>query len=253
MRIALCFYGLIGNIAGKSGDTVTSSSEVLDIAFSHAKKHILDGNDVDVFIHSWDVDLAVQIVDLYKPKLSKFEKTKTFKIEPPLQDTRRVQNHYSRWYSCKEVINLKKLYETENSFTYDFVALSRQDIAWQVDVDFSKFDPEYFHVPNWRQQFNGSPMGYPFGDYSKSLQDIWCFGNSDDMDTLVNIYDNIHQYSIDNPELMGNKGISNHRLLYHQLVVMGILPSKLKFAYNHDMIPISDMPLIRYKYFGDTT
>jgi hypothetical protein len=150
-------------------------------------------------------------------------------------------------------MRLKKAYEIENNFKYDFVALSRQDIAWQTDVDFSKFDTNYFYVPNWRQQFNGAQMGWPPGAYNRSLQDIWCFGNSDDMDRFVDIYENIQQYSIDNPDLMGNKGISNHRLMYHQLVLMKILPLRLKFAFNHDLVERSDMPLVRYKFFGDTT
>ena len=34
---------------------------------------------------------------------------------------------------------------------------------------------------------------------------------------------------------------------------MGIIPSKLKFAFNHDVIEKSDMPLVRYKYFNDRT
>src|SRR5210317_91688 len=253
MKVALCFYGLLGSVKGKSGDTEKSSSDVLDMTFNHGKKHILDVNDIDIFIHYWDVDLKEEIVSLYKPKGSKFEQTKTFKIEPPLTDTRRVQNHYSRWYSCREVMRLKKAYEIENNFKYDFVALSRQDIAWQTDVDFSKFDTNYFYVPNWRQQFNGAQMGWPHGAYNRSLQDIWCFGNSDDMDRFVDIYENIQQYSIDNPDLMGNKGISNHRLMYHQLVLMKILPLRLKFAFNHDLVERSDMPLVRYKFFGDTT
>jgi hypothetical protein len=63
----------LGSVKGKSGDTEKSSSDVLDIAFNHVKKHILDVNDIDIFIHSWDVDLKEEIVSLYKPKGSKFE------------------------------------------------------------------------------------------------------------------------------------------------------------------------------------
>ena len=42
MKVALCFYGLLGSVNGRSGDTEKSSSDVLDIAFNHVKKHILD-------------------------------------------------------------------------------------------------------------------------------------------------------------------------------------------------------------------
>lgn len=251
MRVALCFYGLLGGIQGKAGDRTGNSKDVLNIAHPLFKKHILDINNVDVFIHSWDTDLQEEIVKLYKPVGTKFEEQKIFSIPFPLEDTKRVQNHFSRWYSCKEVIKLKKQYEQDNNFTYDFVALSRQDIAWQVDVDFSQFDNEYFYVPNWRQQFTGERMGYPHGGYKKSLQDIWCFSNSEYMDEFINIYDNIARYSIENPDLMGNKGISNHRLMYYQLVKMDALPFRLQFAFNHDKIERSDMPLVRYKFYND--
>lgn len=253
MKVALCFYGLLGGIKGKSGEGIGNSKDVLDLAFPQFKKHILDNNDVDVFIHSWDVNLKQEIVELYNPVSTKFENQKLFYISPPLENTKRVQNHFSRWYSCQEVVKLKTKYEEENKFEYDFVALSRQDIAWQVDVNFSEFDNDCFYVPNWRQQFTGERMGYPHGGYKKSLQDIWCFSNSKYINEFVEIYDKINEYCFENPELMGYKGISNHRLTYYQLVKMGIIPFNLQFAFNFDKIENSDMPIVRHKYFNDRT
>ena len=253
MKVALCFYGLLGGTKGKSGDKQGSSLDVLNLAFPHYKNHILDKNDVDVFIHSWDEDLQSEIIEKYKPKSYIFEPVAKFEIVPPLEDTQRVQNHCCRWYSCQQVNNLKIQYEKNNNFRYDFVMLSRQDIAWGVDVNFSDFSTDYFYVPNWKHQFNGALMGYPYGGYNKSLQDCWCFSNSKNIDELCTVFDYIPQYCIENPELMGYRGISNHRLTYYKLLKMGIIPSKLKFAFNHDVIEKSDMPLVRYKYFNDRT
>jgi hypothetical protein len=253
MKVALCFYGLLGGTKGKAGDRNGSSLDILNLAYPHYKKHILDINNIDVFIHSWDVNLQKEITEKYSPKLSKFESTLNFTIPKPLKNTQRVQNHFSRWYSCKEVNKLKSKYEKDNNFKYDFVMLSRQDIAWQTDVLFKNLDSNYFYVANWKQQFNGTPMGYPYGGYNKSLQDLWCISNSNDMNELCTIFDHISQYCIENPELMGHKGISNHRLLYYKLLKMGFIPDKLKFIFNHDIISKSDMPLVRYKYFNDKT
>lgn len=252
MKVALCFYGLLGGTKGKAGDQQGSSLDVLNLAFPHYKKHILDKNEVDVFIHSWDVGLENEIVSKYSPKLSKFEPTAKFEIPYPLENTQRVQNHCSRWYSCQQVNYLKSQYENEKGFKYDFVMLSRQDIAWNVDIIFNNFDSNYFYVANWKHQFSGIPMGYPYGSYNKSLQDIWCFSNSYHMDELCTMYDYIPQYCLENPELMGYKGISNHRLLYYKLLKMGIIPNKLKFIFNYDRIGKSDMPLIRWKYYKET-
>lgn len=250
MKVALCFYGLLGGTKGKAGDKTGSSLDVLNLAYKHFKEHLLDVNDIDVFIHSWDEDLQKEIIELYNPVKSKFEKQKVFSIESPLVDTPRVQNHYSRWYSSKEVIKLKSDYEKENNFKYDFVALSRQDIAWQTNVNFSEYETDCFYVPNWRQHFTGELMGYPYGAYSRSLQDIFFFGNSDDINQVVVIYDNIVKYSKESPQLMGNKGISNHRLLFYQLEKMDFIFSKLRFALKYDRIEKSDMPLVRWKYFN---
>lgn len=253
MKIALCFYGLLGGTKGKAGDRQGSSLDILNLAYPHYKEHILDKNDVDIFIHSWDVNLQEEVIKKYSPKSYKFEPTVKFVIPKPLKDTQRVQNHCSRWYSCQEVNKLKCEYEDKNNFKYDFVMLSRQDIAWETDVIFSDFDPNYFYVANWKHQFNGTPMGYPYGGFNRSLQDIWCFSNSSYMDELCNMYEYIPQYCIENPELMGYKDISNHRLLYYKLLKMGIIPDKLKFTFKHDTIEKSDMPLVRYKYFNDKT
>ena len=101
MKVALCFYGLLGGTKGKSGDKQGSSLDVLNLAFPHYKNHILDKNDVDVFIHSWDEDLQSEIIEKYKPKSYIFEPVAKFEIVPPLEDTQRVQNHCCRWYSCQ--------------------------------------------------------------------------------------------------------------------------------------------------------
>ena len=34
-------------------------------------------------------------------------------------------------------------------------------------------------------------MGYPHGGYNKSLQDFWCFSNSENMDILGELFDDI--------------------------------------------------------------
>ena len=96
-------------------------------------------------------------------------------------------------------------------------------------------------------------MGYPKGNYNKSLQDVWFFSNSDYMDEVSNIYDNIPYFHKENSSLSGYKGISNHRLLYHKLTKMNIIPDKLRFSFRFDRLGYSDSPLVRWLYFGDNT
>ena len=96
-------------------------------------------------------------------------------------------------------------------------------------------------------------MGYPEGGYNKSLQDFWCFSNSKNMDTLGELFDNIPSYCLENKELTAHGDISNHRLLYYKLCKMDIIPNKLKFAFKFDRPELSDMPLVRWKYFDEPT
>ena len=59
-----------------------------------------------MFIHCWDEKYEKEIVKLYKPKKSKFEKQIVF-------DENDIRRHFieSRWYGAKQVNELKKEYE----------------------------------------------------------------------------------------------------------------------------------------------
>ena len=78
MRIALCLSGVIGKLyTGRWDWPNTDDNFHVDFRIGHHfyKKHIFDVNDnVDVFIHSWDVKYEKELIELYKPKMNKFEK-----------------------------------------------------------------------------------------------------------------------------------------------------------------------------------
>mgnify|MGYP000997178461 CR=1 FL=1 len=59
-KVALCLHGLF--------DSATDASSKGADGHIHIRKHILDQADVDVYIHSWDVDKQEQIRQLYQPK-----------------------------------------------------------------------------------------------------------------------------------------------------------------------------------------
>ena len=61
MRIALC-------ISGYFNSTKDKSSRGLD-GFNHIKNHILHNKNVDIFIHSWDINSKIEIENLYAPYL----------------------------------------------------------------------------------------------------------------------------------------------------------------------------------------
>ena len=70
MKIALCLHGYFANAEGYE-----ESVE----AHKYLKRKVLDGNDVDVFIHSWDLENEKKVLSLYNPKKYNFEKQLDFK------------------------------------------------------------------------------------------------------------------------------------------------------------------------------
>jgi hypothetical protein len=253
MKIALCLTGILGGSKGKAGDKSGDSKQILNLAYPHFQRHILSQNDVDVFIHSYDVDLEEDIRAVFKPKASVFEEeTLTYDIPAHLDNTKRVQQHFSRWNSIQEAVRLQDFFSKSFDTKYDLVMVSRFDLAWVKDVDFSQLDPNYFYVANWFQHHNSEPMGYPNGQYAKSLQDCWFIASPEKMLEFSNIYDDIPQFTLENKELSAYKGISNHRLAFYKIQKMGML-SKLRFAFRYDVPEFNDFPLVRWKYFNDRT
>ncbi len=226
MKVALCFYGLIGGRVTKTGN-----GENLDpsIAYEYYKKHILDVNDeVDVFIHSWSYESKDKLIELYKPKKESIEKQRDFpqatnhlkkfgglknrvklllmKLLKPNEYEKKIkqlENYswrtYSRWYSTKKALDLKKEYEKENGFKYDTVMITRLDVGFFTDLDFSKYDMNYFyssHRNDAATKHNNYQANYENHYEGFEFLDFWFFSNSVNMDKFAKLYDNIENYEI---------------------------------------------------------
>ena len=292
MKVALCLYGYIGTLKGKTDDFSKKTDEsstgdlVLDLSHKHFKKHILDKNDVDVFIHSWEVDKQDEIKRLYEPKSSHFEKQIVFPDEPILDEwkkanvgiadpntpegyeksKKRLQAHLSRWYGTGMSVSLKKDYEEKNDFKYDMVMISRFDVCWMNDVIFNKFDPKYFWIPRVTMEKNTRTWyGWPFE--TPEINDYWCFSNSAFIDDFSYMFNYIEKYVKPGYFPMWG-GISSHFLSVCHLIHMGLISveslkhkrpdieNKVKFAFDFgiDGEPVTEMDdftLVRFQYAKD--
>ena len=282
-RVAVCLSGKVGNTKGKAGN-FKSDVRVLMKGFEHYKRHILDKNNVDVFIHSWDTELSFDMHMLYKPVKSLIEKQKKFKIPSYVKGVgkfnflrhSRKQNHYSRWYSNKMVNHLRSQFEKENNFKYDFVMTTRFDLAFERDVIFEDYDQSYFYAGRFSSLSEGDgndlfqcgrgPLyemikeddqivnklkkdiyGYPKDD--RGLLDLWFFCNSNNSTKFNNLFDYLNEYNASDkcPYGVGGtrKVISSHQLALYHLKQIGLI-SKLKFT----MDQFDDFPEVRRKYYG---
>ena len=127
MKTAVCFSGLVGSTKGKSQELIGDFNSCFEISSALYRKHILDKNDVDVFVHSWSTGTKDEILEAYKPKKHIIEKqivfdTPDYEILKETPEIRK-QTHYSLWYSRKMATQLKSEYEKEHGFKYDCVML----------------------------------------------------------------------------------------------------------------------------------
>ena len=111
-KIAFCLHGIVGGVGGKYGEG--DSLESLELGYKHYKKYILDINDCDVFCHTATLERSEDIINLYNPVSYKFLKQPNFPSPPnsgPIftgGNNTRIQAHYHKWFSHKQVSDLRK-------------------------------------------------------------------------------------------------------------------------------------------------
>lgn len=191
MKIAICLFGDTGTreSMGRTFDRDFDKIKKLnfDAPLSSLKKHIIEPNNCDVFIHSWAKDKEYEIKDLLKPVNSIFENYKTF-VEP----FHSRKNHiWSRFYSGYMANELKKEHEERNGFIYDIVMTSRMDLIWFNEFKFEEEVKTVLYASHW----NGSERDNMLGPYNKKnhgigwgVIDPWFYSGSKNMDKFAKIH-----------------------------------------------------------------
>ena len=184
MRVALCLHGVVGHLYINKPQRTWTEDVDYRIGLEHYRRHLFAVNDcVDVFIHSWSTDYAERITRDYQPRRQLFETQIDFK-----QDTLPLNFLKSRWYSTQAVVELKKKYELDEGFTYDWVMLSRFDLALLRDLDFRKYDRNIFYAA--RHDFRD-------GDQTNGgWCDLFFYANSPDIDRFASLYNVWEDYGI---------------------------------------------------------
>jgi hypothetical protein len=219
--------GLIGRFGGKhfdahnaEGSYKDESSLVLKYVSKFFRKYIIDNNDVDIFIFSWETDKEKEFENLLNPK--KMKLVPQINFEPPEhlegKNPKRVLAHYSRWYGFKEVMKLKSEYEKEFGFKYDLVVNGRFDLCFNRAINFNNLDTTKFHIP----ELPGSHYGWP---NSNEILDHLFGSNSETMDKYSNLFDKLDEYTSPGQCPQWNT-ISNHFLMVWHLEKLGLLDTE---------------------------
>ena len=229
MRIAICFYGLVGSKDKKYGKGTPLDPQV---CYNYYKKNVFfNDHELDIFIHSQSYESKDKILKVYNPKLYLIEKQKNFflktlfhkkiiyeffslpikfllkkkKLKELILDLNkkylRCLNLWSRWYSTKKVIDLKKKYEKENNFKYDLVMLTRFDLAFLTKFNFDDISKTYLTVPN-HNDVPGPRNHYKQSikknnkTFEKGISDFWFVSSSKNIDLFSNLYNYFNQYNV---------------------------------------------------------
>jgi|6_EtaG_2_1085325.scaffolds.fasta_scaffold00086_5 hypothetical protein len=204
MKIALCLHGYFANAGG---------GHASEVAYEYIKRKVLK-NDVDIFVHSWDMENKHIIENLYEPTMAHFEPQQMFHNElkqfdetwfneefarpQTMYKTNTIFRGLSYLYSRARTVELKKEYEKKHGFTYDCVMLARFDISTR-----GKEHPQTYYVTN--MNFNTTlDMTHLYSAYWNQMNhgyaDHWFYSNSHNMDIVGNLYDKVMEYYQENSE-----------------------------------------------------
>lgn len=192
MKTALCLHGYFNS----SRD---SNSLGVD-GYNHINKHILEGNDVDVYIHSWDLQNQNTIESLYgnKTRASIFEHQMDFKplffennlhTYPMRAGATPFWNVFSQFYSVQKSFELMQ----KSQIDYDCVIKARFDLGRinrntsgpglgnPYPVQCINFNPNYdmdrFYMANWQYLETEGPA------------DMWFYSNKENMLQFTKLFD----------------------------------------------------------------
>ena len=128
-----------------------------------------------------------------------------FKFEKFKYILKNTKNAFSRWYSTKKVIDLKKAYELENKLEYDLVFLTRLDLALLKPFILTENMKKKLTVSN-RNDLPTPKNNYKVKikknnlTYEKGIADYWFVGDTEIIDKFAKLYNRKYLYNV-NPHL----------------------------------------------------
>ena len=164
---------------------------------TNAKNYKLESQRNFSIDRGWKI--TPQTFDLCWPWAKVYDK-KTFEND-------RNFAHQSMWYSISESIRLKEDFATKNSFIYDYVALSRFDVAPTQPIKFENYDPNVL---------NSHSENKPRGEIS----DWFMFAKNDIMNIVSCLYNclDFHMKNLSK----NNKVTVNEAFLREHMELFGI-------------------------------
>jgi len=186
MKIALCLHGLFNS-------TTDSTSNGID-GFEYIKENILTKGEVDVYIHSWELDKKEEIINLYNPKSYIFEEQKEFLniikdrgLNTLTKTPRPIKNVVSHFYSVSESINLA----LNSKIDYDIIVKSRFDLG-RINRNTSgpnKHNPFPVQCINFKTDIENDKLYMAnWNHFNMGPADMWFYGSINVMKEFKNLF-----------------------------------------------------------------
>lgn len=225
---------------------------------NYAYKNILDhfsNYDVDYFCQSWDYSTyklknpgehVSWEADVEEDKNLLYENLKLFNPKKIAIQSRCSEPVTIGWgtllYSTAYANFLKKQYEMENNFRYDYVVKSRYDIVFDPN---DKFFIDYRAKPDDPYNIFVSYKGRMTYEYNRqNVMDTFYYGSSTAMDMMTNLYTwtvlKMQRVREDNYEHLG-PGVRMSDLAESRNMEILATPLKHEAVYRKDTIPLDPM------------
>lgn len=205
-KTAICISGYFDSLVDKSSKGVDG--------YNHLKNHVFSKTDVDVYIHSWDLNNKDKILDLYGDKIKTHIFEPQINFEPYVTGVDYVNNPrssqsrlLSQYYSVQKSFEL--LYSTNQH--YDCVIKTRFDVGRinrntpGTPVENINFNPllpmDKFYLADWSYFESEGPA------------DMWFYSNYKNMRHFCDIYNLILKDMVPGGEMEKWAGSSDGGIL----------------------------------------
>lgn len=193
MKIALCLHGYFNSQRDKNS--------LGDDGFHHIKKHILNNNNVDIYIHSWDIENEEKIISLYRYFIKNIKLQNQIDFKPlyyqnklnllPSRDgVTPFWNVFSQFYSIQKSFELM----IESKINYDIIIKARFDLGRiNRNTSGSGFseNPHAVQCINFNKNLNMNLLHMAYWQYleTEGPADMWFYSNKENMSYFAKIFD----------------------------------------------------------------
>ena len=227
MRVALCLHGVVGHAYTNKAAHEWHDDVDYRIGLEHYRRNLFASNGgVDVFMHCWSTDYEENLVRDYRPKGHRFERQIQFGHE-----TVALNFLESRWYSTHEAVRLKRTYERAMGFEYDWVVLSRFDLALLRSLDLRQSDPSDFWAGQHVLLPHAADDPVPADNVNNGFCDMIFYSGSKNINRFSELHRKWREYGL----------FHAHAEAYAHTQACG-------FRVRHGLTKGEDFELVRYIY-----